>query len=1208
MQFEHMEVGLAGTNRKQEIGPFSSGLNVVSGRPGSGKSRLIGWLRQMIAESGVTPHGVRSVDRYSDHHSDYYHSQGTKHYSPSSAAGTLNLRNRGVAMRIAQSADGLRTMRGEAGVLTNRQRQAFSLLCSTGDLADCTLALDDVAVQLGLDVRSEDRSASQRARLIARENELLTNLENSSTVKSTREELLSRRRDIEHRLDQIRQQTGSVGNGLATSPHFRLDQYAAIDADLNGATAEIELCERQIAEVEAELRLCEIGKQQLTVDHSYREQLQQLEDRLNRWRQTLRDIKIHRDSIEHDETDARLDEQAGMQLSGNLYPDARGSMRSLESQLHNARKHLDQLVRQYASNGSASAAIPSYHGAYSVGQSAPGYTVTNGQADSIGQAGVGGIQVQRKADGGARIELDSRPLAYLAPDHLPDVLRSMQKDLHEVCHHLSRYEAHSAAQALKQQVSQLRRCERELLQSVEKLVEERGQLLSRIAAKYNLSSDQVSLTFGDWCQCSDHEHLHEWLLKEDDTRKARVSDGLDRTRLTDNLARLQAQRKEAVLRAEECRRQLRELERGRPTNQSREANPSLQLEEGELLRELDTNIKIVVDLETRERMRVELDDIRHQIARLPQTPINSSEYLDLVNRHILGLTNSLFHDIRATQPGYLVSHQYDSVNGVITEQPSHRRQMEVPRSIVNAAQWLAIASLLASRGDTIPVVLDQTLDGLSPEAIRFAVNYLSQVSQRFQIILLTDNWAVVDAVRERRGQLLTLGSLSAETVPDVDVNSVLTSLANEQEADKWYRPAVEPVERSRLRQYYLSRYSRVDELPMIPQVAADRCRNLGIDSVGDLLDANPQQLALDLRLQSVSESTVRNWQSVAVLLCSVRGLRPFDARVLVGAGVRSAQTLSSLHPTQLLERVERFLTTEIGRRILRSGNNYELSRITSWIASAKSGAVRSNRDLDPIQLADDNHNQRDTGKIMRLDRGHHLERHAVKGDAGSRSESRRRRTNPRQDKFGLTDRRRNREGRVPDHDTSGSRTQSPSPRGPRNVHSKLVPERENSSSVPVRSNGRRDSDNVVNSLRFYLELSSPVVDAPSIGRNIGERLNQCGVYTVEELLAATSESLARKLSHPRATAQVIRDWQDQARLVCRIPNLRGHDAQLLVACKITTPESLATMNAEAVLDLVLAFSGTRQGQKVLHGGNQPDLAEVRNWISWANQCRSLSAA
>ncbi len=121
-------------------------------------------------------------------------------------------------------------------------------------------------------------------------------------------------------------------------------------------------------------------------------------------------------------------------------------------------------------------------------------------------------------------------------------------------------------------------------------------------------------------------------------------------------------------------------------------------------------------------------------------------------------------------------------------------------------------------------------------------------------------------------------------------------------------------------------------------------------------------------------------------------------------------------------------------------------------------------------------------------------------------------------------------------------------------------------------------------------------------------LEEVGVVTVNDLLNVNADDLSADLGQPRVTGAVIRAWQDQSRLVCRIPNLRGHDAQILVACGVTTPEALTRMEPTALLAQTTAFASSTQGQRVLRGSQAPDLEEVKQWIDWAANSRSLMAA
>ena len=146
------------------------------------------------------------------------------------------------------------------------------------------------------------------------------------------------------------------------------------------------------------------------------------------------------------------------------------------------------------------------------------------------------------------------------------------------------------------------------------------------------------------------------------------------------------------------------------------------------------------------------------------------------------------------------------------------------------------------------------------------------------------------------------------------------------------------------------------------------------------------------------------------------------------------------------------------------------------------------------------------------------------------------------------------------------------------------------------------------SLRFYLDLSDPVENAPSIGPRTAERMERIGIRLVSDFLQADAAATAGKLGHRYITAEVIRQWQLQTTLVCRIPHLRGHDAQILVACGITDPESLASLDAMELWKRVEPFVETNEGKRIVRSGKAPDFAEVYSWIQSAAQARQLRAA
>jgi len=147
-----------------------------------------------------------------------------------------------------------------------------------------------------------------------------------------------------------------------------------------------------------------------------------------------------------------------------------------------------------------------------------------------------------------------------------------------------------------------------------------------------------------------------------------------------------------------------------------------------------------------------------------------------------------------------------------------------------------------------------------------------------------------------------------------------------------------------------------------------------------------------------------------------------------------------------------------------------------------------------------------------------------------------------------------------------------------------------------------------NDLQFFLKSTADVMDAPSIGSRSSERLETVGVVTVSDLLAADPGELAGRLKNGRMSAKTIVIWQQQTALVCRVPKLRGHDAQILVAVGVSDVEALASMDPQELWTLVEPFVDSAAGKRIIRSSRVPDFEEVFHWIEWANQARTLNAA
>jgi predicted flap endonuclease-1-like 5' DNA nuclease len=145
--------------------------------------------------------------------------------------------------------------------------------------------------------------------------------------------------------------------------------------------------------------------------------------------------------------------------------------------------------------------------------------------------------------------------------------------------------------------------------------------------------------------------------------------------------------------------------------------------------------------------------------------------------------------------------------------------------------------------------------------------------------------------------------------------------------------------------------------------------------------------------------------------------------------------------------------------------------------------------------------------------------------------------------------------------------------------------------------------------KFHLDPTSSLADAPSVGNRTAQKLEAIGIRTVTQLLARDPEDVALRLKLGHIKPDTVREWQIQARLACRVPNLRVLDVKILVACGILEPEDLAKCEALELLDRVDLFISTSEGQRAIRGGgHQPDLDVVTGWIESARHARTLKAA
>ena len=797
------------------------------------------------------------------------------------------------------------------------------------------------------------------------------------------------------------------------------------------------------------------------------------------------------------------------------------------------------------------------------------------------------------------------------------------------------------------QIAAVRRCERELVDVLRQLVVRRDVMLRRIAEAQNLPLSQVVSAISDMQVSHDDPQLYQWLVRDRIT--ANESDAKQRQathqRLTQqradvasDLKRTQTRTTDRVAEAETIRVYLRTL----PVVHRYD-------DDSQLRARLVAEIKAIDDQLAKPRVHPSiLERHAHCVSRLQSLSSSATQAAGLAadaSEHLRRLSGG-----RLSHVNWHRSYGSQASSSVEIDGRSEAACNPVERFLAAVAVRMAAADELARRGRALPLIIETpSLRHLTGQAttdelrsmLHTAADALAENSRRGrQIIVLTDDAVIADAIMRVGGSVQSLRGVRndfvversravapAERMFDVNRDFDLAwreasedqpifrkedSRPHDSSADNSHAAFVTPVivptpvsrfdapataESIQVHQstqsfstpresrretieytgeptaysngrpeavdvpFFLTEHSSVDQAPSIDAKAATRMREIGVKTVGQLLAGSPKQISDSMGLAEIDASIVRRWQHECRLVCGVRKLRPFDARVLAGCGITHPRELADIDPATLVERVETFLVTPRGEAIRRSGSVQEVARLNDWIQQAR------RRSTTVVTTPVVEEPKKPVSRFAEV-------RRVSSGD-GSRSR---------------------------DVGTSEIRERRMREQRPREAQ--VESRRQSIDSLK----SREDHEPSVETLKFYLQRSSDVEAAPSIGPKMAERLHRIGVKTVDDLLDRSAASIADALSISKVDKATVRQWQQQAALVCQIPMLRGHDAQLLVAAGITEPGRLATCEASWLLNQIEPIASSREGKSILRGGKHPDLAEMREWIANAQRCRELVAA
>jgi predicted flap endonuclease-1-like 5' DNA nuclease len=132
------------------------------------------------------------------------------------------------------------------------------------------------------------------------------------------------------------------------------------------------------------------------------------------------------------------------------------------------------------------------------------------------------------------------------------------------------------------------------------------------------------------------------------------------------------------------------------------------------------------------------------------------------------------------------------------------------------------------------------------------------------------------------------------------------------------------------KRFYLSMSDEIVCAPSIGPRTGVRLNAHGIDTVADLLAADPGELAELMASRHITTQTIEDWQMQSRLVCTIPWLRGTHAQLLVGAGYTSARDIADAGGDELSADILKFASTREGQRALRNGPPPPIERVAKW--------------------------------------------------------------------------------------------------------------------------------------------------------------------------------------------------------------------------------------------------------------------------------------
>lgn len=797
---------------------------------------------------------------------------------------------------------------------------------------------------------------------------------------------------------------------------------------------------------------------------------------------------------------------------------------------------------------------------------------------------------------------------------LQSAMASLRTELLQIGQSVEQQRFSSRDQAAREELNYLLRVEREISDLVETLSRQRTQLSDYYAAGMDVAPrDFTFVASTPWIQSSLPNSYPSSVSRTDFASDAfgRTSkfegsvnqlwseyDDFRLRHLSDRRNTAAAKLSEAELRVRELQQELQRVETAIEHHQSDTRIESLQRELHSLherLLVLDRRAELerrLADLETQYQQLADLtgssSTVQRATAYLRQLTDGEFAQIQISQDHRCRVTSrSRVLDSRHQTPGDSFVYDYAQLSRGVQDQ-------------VYLALTLAIVEALESHGKHAPLVLNDVFSNLDQTAMRALVNVLETCSHKQQILVFTRHDHIRELFQRTQARLFTL----REDRPLPSLPALRTKPRPEP------RPSLDlstPPVRPQQPTYDSATEPTPPPTPSYKWVAEWQDRSAPVGNRVDRYDPPP---IFERRYPSLATTTARRTPEPELSplpeYVPVEAEPELNPEPVVTEVVPSISLTTALHEAPLLG--DEFVSYMRRLKVTTVGEFFDLD--PEFAASELEGfgvtleiVQRRQRELLMIVYVGANELEAqllvaagvpDPARLARADEAVLLKRMET---ILSRPQA--------ADRFGSVTRYSLsrirtwiRNAQSSSFQARSRRSVSRSGRG----RSERTRRRSEATAAP-RLHVAADTD-----LRFYLELSDPVVDAPSIGPKTAEKLHAVGILTVADLLQTEAADISASLDEKRFTAELIRQWQLQAELVCTVPNLRGHDAQILVGSGVEDAVTLSSLEPSSLLPRVTKFVESKAGQRAIRNAKKPDLAEVTAWIAWSESARELQAA